>query len=259
MAADLNNAPLHEKKALYREQNCFEISENAPVFRIFQFRYLAEDIRKKQLTHVKPEAWNDPLENPLLNHTWTEPTGERVSLRGILDKLFGQSWTFNHGESRTFWHAFSHGKTAVRIQTTAGKLLNGVMSLENRFYMLSHFIGKVWYHPPADIIRWVNNSHYTDFLDSLGQGAVLSLMALRDNFAPEEEARLVYWRQDQADNDWVAKNVAVDGNLCRVPFDWANLIDEVVIGPDTGFCKRICVRMFFRWMKIRCPIRKSSL
>jgi hypothetical protein len=259
MAATLNGASAAELKALYIEQNSFNIPEATPIYRIFQFRYLSEDIRKEQLTHVRPKAWGDPLENPLLNYEWTEPSGETISLRGVVGELFGQSWTLDPTESRAFWMAFSHGEPAVRVQTTVGKLLAAVMSPDNRSYMLSHFLGRVSYHPVAKIARWVQNSHYTDFLDSLGQLAVLSLMALREDFAPEEEARLVYWHHPSTDNPWVENNVRVEGEYCRVPFDWSGVIDEVVVGPDVGFFRRACIWKFFRRRKIRCPIRKSSL
>src|SRR5688572_17274597 len=75
MAATLNGASAAELKVLYIEQNSFQIPEATPIYRIFQFQYLSEDIRKEQLTHVRPKAWGDPLENPLLNHEWREPTG----------------------------------------------------------------------------------------------------------------------------------------------------------------------------------------
>ena len=133
------------------------------------------------------------------------------------------------------------------------------MSLNNRFYMLSHFLGRVTYRSEADIKAYLQSLKVTDVIDSLVQGIALSLMALRKAFSPEREARLVYWHQAQEDNPWVGTNAFIEGHLCRVPFDWADVIDEIVIGPRVPAQQRPCIRQFFQTQAINCPVQDSSL
>ena len=119
----------------------------AEIYRIFQFAYLTEDIRRNQLTHLQPEVWNDPWENPLRNHVFKEESGETVSLRGIIDKLFAQSWTLLAPLNRLISGMSSRVENlqVPASKRLSGKLLDRVMSLQNRFYMLSHFAGRVNY------------------------------------------------------------------------------------------------------------------
>ena len=119
----------------------------AEIYRIFQFAYLTEDVRRNQLTHLQPEVWNDPWEIPLRNHVFKEESGETVCLRGIIDKLFAQSWTLLAPLNRLI-SGMSSRVENLRVPASkrlSGKLLDRVMSLQNRFYMLSHFAGRVNY------------------------------------------------------------------------------------------------------------------
>ena len=84
-------------------------------------------------------------------------------------------------------------------------------------------------------------------------------MALRNDFSPEQEARLVYWHQPSTDNEWAVKTVHIQDHLCQVPFEWPGIIDEVVIGPRVRLRQRPCIRNFFRSVNVSCPIRDSSL
>lgn len=260
MAAALSNAPEADKKELFIEQCALNLPLHNPIYRIFQLAYLAEDIRKKRLTHMRPEVWNDPYENPLASVTFIDSeTREPFSLRGITDKLFAQSWTYSPHESYDFWDEFGHLRTAVRVQTTVFKLLKGVMSLQNRFCMLNHFLGLVNYRTEAEIRAYLQSLTLADVLDSLGQGVALSLMTLRRSLSPEREARLVYWHQPQDDNPWVAAHVRIENDRCRVPFDWNEVIDAVVIGPRVPAGQRICIRNFFNSRASSARITDSSL
>ena len=55
MAAALSNAPEADKKELFIEQCALNLPLHNPIYRIFQLAYLAEDIRKKRLTHMRPK------------------------------------------------------------------------------------------------------------------------------------------------------------------------------------------------------------
>jgi hypothetical protein len=203
--ADMRGAPPSEMKKLYAELCAIGLDLKQPIHRIFQLNHLREDLERGCLTHVRvsPETWHDPYENPLLNREFREKAGEIISVKELLNSFFGICWTVNCQESLKHWRVFSHGNLSVRVSTTVGKLLAGVMNLENQFYMLSHFLGKVNYHAQSDIDRWLQDANYKDFPDPLGHKFASTLLMLRQCFDDEDEARLLYWHTPKG-NEWVS-------------------------------------------------------
>jgi hypothetical protein len=259
--ADMLGKTKAEMKPLYIEQSALNVDLDKPIYRIFQVDYLKYDIANGILTHVKasPLTWGDPFENPLLNHEYLDKvTGGKFTINGVVGDFYALSWTTDEIEDIENWDGFSHGNPSIRIKTTPRKLLEHLMRIEDEYFMLHHYIGKVEYRTQQEIIDWRDNSDYTAHLDTLGQGAALSLMALRTQFSDEKEVRLLYSYSPQPDTQWVNSNVKIIGNICQHPFNWKNTIDEVVIGPHVPSGGMQHVNTFLSNFNIAC-ITKNSL
>ena len=135
-------------KPLYLEQNTFDAGLDDPIFRIFQLKYLQADISEKILTQLRarPYTWNDDYENPLLKASYKDiQTGGTITLKGIAGDFYALSWTKTTSETRAAWSKFSYEKPAIRVETTPRLLLDRLMSIDDRWFMLRHFIGLVNY------------------------------------------------------------------------------------------------------------------
>ncbi len=168
------------------------------------------------------------------------------------------SWTSDPQDTNEKWESFSHNKRAVRVKTTVGKLMDKIMHLPDRYYMLNYHIGKVEYHDPQEIKEWIKKSHYTEFLDSLGQSTALALMAIRNVFSSEEEIRLVYSHKLQEDNQWVEHNIKIENDLCRHLFIWDGVIDDILFDPDTTQQEFYRYIRDFKDSNVNCSFKISS-
>lgn len=261
--ADFKGQSKSQMKPLYIEQNVFDVDLDAPIYRIMELKYFYADIQEKVLTHIKAckETWGDEYENPLLQVEYTEElTGENLSLSGIVNGFYGLSWTLDDKEDHNNWGAFSYGNDAVRIKSTPRKLLNALMSLDDKFFMLHHYIGKVDYLDLADLVKYFKNTHYEYHLDSLGQGAVLSLMALQNCFSSEKEIRLLC-DYDPTSCIWVRDNIIKPNGLllCKVPVSWSQILDEVVLNPGSSEVNLKRVSDFLNENHLICPVSNSVL
>jgi hypothetical protein len=259
--ADLQGKSKFENKELYIQQNAFDVDLDTPIFRIMEIEHLISDLKSSVLTHVKAckETWEDEYENPLLQECFKEDeTGENLTLAGIVDDFYGLSWTKDKNESQEAWQYFSYGKPAVRIKSTPRKLMSRLMNNEDQFFMLHHYIGKVEYHSQDEIINYFSKTHYSHHLDSLGQGAALSLMALRNQFSSEQEIRLLY-SYDPNSNDWVRDNILQNGYLCPVPFNWHEAVDEITFSPTTTECEKLKLNTILKQHSVNCTVQNSSL
>lgn len=259
--ADLQGRSKDEMKRLYIEQNMFGVDADKPVHRIVQAKYLLADIQNEKLTHVKacPLIWNSPLENPLLNYKHKDPiTGETTTLERVVEDFYAVCWTVDDEETLNQWRAYSAGEPAVRITTTPRILMDRIMNVQNTYYMLHHYIGAVRYQSESEIREWLTNTHYSDFLDTLGQGLALSAMTLSTKYTDEKEVRLLYSHHPQPDAPWVNDNVVLKGNVCEIPFDWKGAISEVIIGPYMPIDGEIEMRRLLNMKGIGCDIRYSQ-
>lgn len=148
---------------------------------------------------------------------------------------------------------------AIRIKTTPKKLLDRIMSLENRYYMLHHYMGLVEYKKQDDLVKMLKDKPWQDYLDSLGQGLALSLMTLREQFSNESEVRLLYsYEPNQHDNSWVKENVFIVDNTCVLPFEWTGIIDEILLGPLVTCDDEQRLTNLFQQRGIDCAILSSE-
>lgn len=231
---NMRGAPHSALKSLYVERNIFDVDPDAPIFRIAQFEYLLKDIQQDQLTHtrINKVSWDDDKENPLLNKVFREASGESITLNGLVENMFGVCWSLSQMQSRDDWETFSHGKPAIRIESTPRKVLAAVMNDRNPFFMLNHAVGKIQYESQAKIDGYFDDNDYFKHLDPLGQHILLSLLKLRTSLADENEVRLLC---DFSKNEtWMAENMRLEKHWLRVPFNWSNVIVGMQPGPGLG-------------------------
>lgn len=248
-----------EMKRLYIEQNAFDLDLDLPVYRVMAECFLIDDISNGCLTHtrINKRTWLDNLENPLLDVAFPDTAiGGILTLNGVVEDMFGVCWTEDPSDSELAWNNFSHGRPSVCIQSTPRKIMAAAMNLGNPFYMLHHYIGKVEYTDADTIRESFKGQDFEKHLDSLGQGAVLSLMQLRSAVLVEREVRLVY--SYMPDEDWVQQHVNLIGDFCKIPFSWDNVIDDIVVGPLVANGGESRLKTKLQELNINCPIVSST-
>lgn len=260
--AQFHNKSKEELKPLYMRRNAFDVSLDSTIHRIFQIPFIFDDIEtgRISLVNIHPLVFNDRYENPLLDKVFVDEGGDSITLNGIMKHYYGLSWTMEEKENPYWWVLYTHDNRGIRITTKAEKVMNEITNLENPSSMLQYRIGKVSYHDEQEIERWINEAHYSDFLDSLGQHTALSLMALRTDHSDEKEARLLYKHMpNDLDNIFTRDKVLLEESICRHPFLWNSVIDEIVLDPRLSEKDYRYHESQLRGLGITCSIRESSL
>lgn len=262
--ADFQGKTKEEIKPLYMRSNAFGVSIDSDIFRIFQSQYFMEDIKNSEisLVNIHPLVFGDPYENPLLDKPFREEGGELITLNGIVEDYYGLSWTEEEKDEEWRWGEFTHGKYGVRVKVSLSELLDEINNVKDEFFMLHYFVGKVSYHDRSEIDDWVSNSHYSQFLDSLGQLSALSLTVLRDDFEDEKEIRLLYSYMPN-DNDFVKSQITINGlapnKVCKQPFKWDRVVKEVLIDSRMNNSEFKLYKNTLKQSGLTCAIKRSSV
>ncbi|QZQ51151.1 hypothetical protein K6L24_05000 [Erwinia persicina] len=250
-------------KPLYVERSIFDIDPDTPIFKIMRMRHFIADVQANCLTHMFPDQniWVDPYENLLMKIQFTDSmTQQPIYLSGMMGNLYATCWTLND-ENQNDWLVFSGGEPAIRIESTPRKLLQALMNINDKYFMLHHYIGKVRYESEAEVMKYFHDPNYNKHLDALGQATALALMLLRDAVADENEVRLVYeYNEDATNNPWVKNNVkCTPQNLCHVPIDWSAVLDSVSISMSSTPADLQSVLCTLTSANINLPVNKSSI
>jgi hypothetical protein len=193
-----------------------DLSEN--VYRIFNWDYFIDDLKNKKLTLVRPNSWQDPFENFLLNSTGQLEDGRLVGLENIRDSFYSLCWSLK-ADCDGIWRNYKgNSKCAIKAKTTTGKLFDSIYDINNTFHYISYFIGKVDY-VSDDIIA----DFFKDKLDFRNyQGGIefaLTLLLKRLAYAYEEEVRIIVYNKDNVNS---LLQIDIDPNL---------LYDELILDP----------------------------
>ena len=199
--------------------NLSQKEQNNNIYRIFNVERLIELFEQKINALVKPQSWDDPFENFILNIPVTSKTGKKCKSE-LRNRGYGQCWTLNV-ESDAMWRIYSPDKNGVKIQTTVRRLFNSLYSVQTSYESISCFIGKVIYYPKKEIDKVVADrlAGTKQFSGSLGQAQ--SLLFKRNAFSHEKEVRLIYL--DPHNN--------ADTNVYLYPCDPLTLIDRITFDP----------------------------
>ena len=231
---DLQGNPIHSN-AMYRAhqaRNSFGLARNVKIHRIFQKEFYESDRANGVLTLPRATAsvWGDPLENPLEDVMDVDLiTGGNLSLGGLVRSYYALCWTQRPKAKPSDWASFSHGRKAIRISTTVGKLLDRLMDQSDPCYMHRTWLVEVEYEDPNVISAMRNPAEVYSRMDSSGGLLALSAAVVRAQFYDEEETRLLL---DNSDGfPWPNGVVKSNPDLLQIPFDWGGFVDREELAP----------------------------
>ncbi|KPA93731.1 hypothetical protein [Pseudomonas asplenii] len=241
-----------ELKGLYVKRNSLNVSPGEHIYRLFRIDYLLKDVKESTLSLVKvcPDSFDDPGENPLIDKKFME-NGDEILL-GFLDCYYTLCWTDDPLDSRWRRDRFLRGRAGARVRVSLEKFMYQMMDERDRYFMLHCFAARVEYRSDEAMQALLSSNDYSVHLDSLGQGGALAVSTVTDFLEEEREIRIVY--SYERDNAFVAEQVRLEGNLCRIPFDWTNIIEEINF--DESVSKQEYEKLLaqLRSHGINCPI-----
>lgn len=216
----------------YQKRNSFGLDRSKSIHRIFQEDFLENDIADGYLTlpNASASVWNDPLENPLSGISDIDGvTGNRIDLGALVSSIYAICWTHRSGSQASDWASFSHGKKAVRISTSVGKLMDRVMRVVDPYYMHRAWLIEVDYKEPTLIEAMQNPREVYKRMDSQGALLALSAAVVRSYFSGEDEIRLLF--DASLKPQLPGMTSSINPNLVRIPFDWNGFIDHREYAP----------------------------
>lgn len=216
----------------YRRRNTFGLDPDTTIHRIFQKDFLDKDFSDGYLTLPKASAsvWHDPLENPLANvQDVDSATGSDIDLGALVKSFYALCWTSRPTPQQSDWVNFSHGKEAVRVSTTAGKLMDRMMCAADPRYMHRPWLIEVDYQDAALIQAMQKPQEVYDRMESPGALLALSAAVICSEFSTEDEIRLLFDASIKPPLPGLV-NLA-NPDLVRIPFNWGGFIDNRVCGP----------------------------
>lgn len=216
----------------YQRRNSFGLDLNMKIYRIFQQDYYEQDVRSGCLTLPLASAsvWGDALENPLASVEQPDAvTGGKIDLGSVVKGFYALCWTQRAQPTNEDWSNFSHGKPAVRIATTVGKLLDRVMQISDSCYMHRSWVIDVDYKAP-DLIRQMKTpSEVFNRMESTGAMLALSAATIQTGFSDEEEVRFLF--DNKITPTWNSVTTLKNGSLVCLPFNWNDFVDGLTCHP----------------------------
>lgn len=213
----------------YKLRNSFGLDSSTKIHRIFQKDYYDKDVSEGYLTLpvASSTIWKDPLENPLEDVTGIDTiTGGQIDYGSLVRSFYALCWTDRSSHNATDWDSFSHGKKAVRITTTVGKLLDRLVANSDRLYMHRTWLTNVEYKNPTLIQAMKNPAVVINLMESSGSMLAASAAIVRTKFSCENEVRLLF---DASIKPELPGVVYLDNNqFLRIPFDWSGFVDDSV-------------------------------
>jgi hypothetical protein len=218
---------------LYRQfqlRNAFGLDPDTAIYRIFQQDYYDCDVSNGCLTLPRASAnvWTDnELENPLEAVTVRDyQTGQPIHLGSSVRNYYALCCTHRREATEEDWDTFSHGKSAVRIGTTVGKLFDRVMDSNDEGYMLRSWLVDVDYQSRGVIKQMQTPEELYRRMESTGAMLALSAAIVGTSYGHEDEVRFLFDNGPCPRWDKVAI-VHIDGKeFARLPFDWAGFVDS---------------------------------
>ena len=223
---------------------------NQPIYRVFPLKRIKNILKSGKNGLVWPSEWEDPFENFLLESKVMIQPDEYASLKSIASSWYGQCWT-KKSESDAIWRIYSQNKDGVKVKTTIKKLFSTIYEANDKFRQLKYFIGHVEYEDEADIIKFLNNISFTGFaMGGQSNQFAKTLLIKRKEFAHEDEVRILH-------NDANKKHTG--NKVVEFPFDFNNLIEEVVLDPRLKTHEFQSSESELKTLGCAVPISQSSL
>jgi hypothetical protein len=211
-------------KDYYKLQFLNGLALDTKIYKYIPIEYVESMFKSKKLIFGKVNDWDDVYENYFLKQDLRMSTGVSIDTSSVMERCYGQSWTLLE-ESDAMWRIYSPHKDAVRVSTTAEKLID-VLYVDDSC-SANTYIGSVIYRSRKDI---------EEELSSMQQGGLTiepsfslealirdSLYTKRSEFEHEHEVRIL--RMDPTD--------VKPQKPFEVSFNPQTLFDEIVIDPRT--------------------------
>lgn len=249
----------NDNKKAYMDANLIDLAFDTPIYRIFRIDRLISTLKGKKLCLVKPQLWDDPFENFLLNASGVLDDGTPVSFEPTREQFYGQCWSLKEEcdglwrnytsyscEKCTFcnyWKRHGHSPTSAKVKTTVGKLIDAFYDETNPFHSLCYFMGKVRYCTIDEIVDYLKEANVTD---TTNVNQVLSLLIKRESFSYEEEVRLVFSRPSSGskiDLSTIKNQWDDNSDTFEFTIDPDQLFDEIELNPwidEDKCCSIIC-------------------
>lgn len=217
-----------------RQENILGIDRDTPIYRVFQRKYLLDDVSRKQLSLPRVSFWEDPFEAFFFKTIYRSRKGHRVTLGGLAPNVHGMCWTLK-AESDAIWRIYSPGKDNAIVQATVGKLFDALYG-NGKNTRLSLFIGRVKYAQIgvdpftdsflANHLRRILPVPPHSVGDQLGIGIAEALLWKREEFEHEQEVRLISnsetaeaVEQFSIDPNQIFDKITADPRMCKDEFE----------------------------------------
>jgi hypothetical protein len=216
------------------EKSIYRFSDFSRIVRIFQ---------TNEMILVRPEKWDDPFENYIINAKFKYSDGDTLDL-SLRSTLHGSCWT-KKSVSDAMWRIYSPDKISVRIKSTPKLLGEALNSALKNYARSKWFVGKVKYYPQSKILSKAKFLANQILSDASEEAAAKSLLFKRNAFSHEQEVRiLVIDRHQKAKNGMikikldphkVIQGILVDS---RAPDEWLQVY-STYLKNQLGFKGRV--------------------
>jgi hypothetical protein len=215
-----------------------KLTDKPYLYRIELLDRFYKMLDNKELILVRPNCWNDPLENLIFNATLLKD-GQPFD-HPAKKNIYGQCWSYE-SDSYALWQIYTtkpddKGKTkrhmGVRITTHIDRLKQISNLNSGKFYYgLVDYLGK------KDLIKLPQNQEFIKGLKvmKLNEEHLKTLLVKRKSYGYENELRLLA----VPDNKHIDKT---DDYLCRLKIEPTEFISSIRIDPAMKYSEFLKVK-----------------
>ncbi len=212
----------------FKNRNSFGLDPDTKVHRIFQQDHYDHDVANGYLTLplAAADVWSDELENPFRNVQGVDSvTGRTIEYGSLVSSFYALCWTDRALAEPSDWVEFSHGRKAVRISTTVGKIMDRMMRLNDKGYMHRSWLVNVEYKEPTEIKAMKTSSTVLNHMESTGAMLATSATVVRTDYSHENEVRMLM--DDSIKPSIPGLRYSNNKQLVHIPFDWTGFSDNI--------------------------------
>ncbi len=196
------------------------------IWRIFDSKYLLEDLENQTLTLVRPsqETQNDPLENPLIKTFFPFEKKCHRLFKNLVKNFYCQSWSQNEIP----WEEITTKSPAVRVKCRWHAIFDRLVNIEDKYYDFNYRLINVTYKDKTHIENGLRDLPMEYYIDDQLLSILCTIGELNSDFQSEEEIRLVYIRRPQEDNPFPNRNIlkGKKNEFCAHLFNWDGIIES---------------------------------